>query len=63
VPAEFQQHLRLGVEHVRHAARVHRDAVDELLIQPQQPNRERGGAEICEPEIGRDDGGDGRLAG
>jgi hypothetical protein len=40
--------------------RVHRDAVDKLLIQPQQPNRERGAAEICKSEIGRDHGGDAR---
>jgi len=43
---EFLQQLQLGVEHLRHAARVHRDAVDDFLIKPQQPHRELGGAEI-----------------
>jgi hypothetical protein len=47
-------------EDVPHPASRHRHAVRELLVEPQQPNRERGGAEICEPEIGRDDGGDAR---
>ena len=29
---EFTQQLGLGVEHVRHAPGIHRDAIDELLI-------------------------------
>jgi hypothetical protein len=47
-------------EDVRHPARVHRHAVRELLVKPQQPLRERDGAEIREPEIGCNDGGDAR---
>jgi hypothetical protein len=27
---------------------IHRDAIDELLIEPQQPSRERGSAEIMQ---------------
>jgi hypothetical protein len=61
--AEFPQQLRLGVEDVRQPARVHRDAIGELLVEPQQSNRERGGAEIGEPEIGFDDGGHARHVG
>jgi hypothetical protein len=38
------------------------DAVREFLIKAQHPHRERGDAEIGEPEIGRDDGGDAREA-
>ena len=61
--AELPQQLWLGVEHVRHAARVHRDAVDELLIEPKQSHRERGGAEIREPEVGSDDSGERCVSG
>jgi hypothetical protein len=45
------------------AARIHRDAVHQFLTEPQQSNRERGCAEIGEPEIGFDDGGDARHVG
>jgi hypothetical protein len=61
--AEFPQQLGLGVQGVRQPARVHRDAVDELLIKPQQPHRERGGPELGKSEIGCDDGGDARYVG
>ena len=49
--AEFPQQLRLGVE------------PSGCLIEPQQPHRERVGAEIGEPEIGCDCGGDARRVG
>ena len=55
--------LKLGVQGVRHAPGIHRDAVHQFLIEPQQPHRERGGAEICKPEIGCDDSGDARHVG
>jgi hypothetical protein len=55
--------LKLGVQGVRHAVRVHRDAVREFLIKAQQPHRKRADAEIGEPEIGCDCGGDARHVG
>jgi hypothetical protein len=55
--AEFLQQLGLNIEHVRQSPGIHRDAVHQFLIKPQQPHRERGDAEICKPEIGCDDGG------
>ena len=45
--AEFPQQLGLGVEHVRQPARVHRDAVHQFVIEPQQSNSERGGYGRC----------------
>ena len=63
IAAEFAQQPGLGVEATRHAVRVHRDAVRELLVEPRRPHHERGGAEIGEPEIGCDDGGDARRVG
>jgi hypothetical protein len=32
---------------VRPSPGIHRDAVHQFLIEPQQPHRERGDAEIC----------------
>jgi hypothetical protein len=48
-------------EDVPHPASRHRHAVRELLVEPQQPHREL--AEIREPEIGCDHGGDARHVG
>jgi ABC-type iron transport system FetAB ATPase subunit len=45
--AEFPQQLRLNIEHVRQSPGIHRDAVHQFLIEPQQPHRERGSAEIA----------------
>jgi hypothetical protein len=61
--AEFPEQFGFGVQDVRQPARVRRDAIGKLLIEPQPPHRERGGAEICKPEIGCDDGGDARHVG
>jgi hypothetical protein len=60
-PAPTHQ-LRLGVQNIRDAARV-RDAVNELLIEAQQPHGKGGSAEIRKPEIGCDHGGDARRVG